>query len=268
MTLSTIRTCCRSWTAPGTIVLGLLLSSCGPSESSGESPAVMRVAVAGNFASPQAELAVLFQTATGVEIETSLGSTGQLYAQIANGAPFDIFLAADTLRPKLLEEEGRTVRNTRFTYAIGRLVLYAPSWDSVRAGEHELRSRPIRHLAIANPLTAPYGAAAREVLERWGLNDEYETRIVRGENVAQTFQFVESGASEAGFVALSYVFSRDPRDYWIVPDSLHQPIRQDAVLLQHGQSNPPARDYLEFLQSEEGKRVIAGYGYSLPLESR
>ena len=262
------RTGRHCWIAQFTIVLWLLFSSCGPDGSSGGSQATVRVAVAGNFAAPQAELTSLFQTATGVKIESSLGATGQLYAQIVHGAPFDILLAADIERPRLLEEDGFAVNGSRFTYAIGRLVLYAPTWDSVRAGELELHSRRIRHLAIANPLTAPYGAAAREVLVRWGLDDEYETRIVRGENIAQAFQFVESGASEAGFVALSHVVSREPQHYWIVPDSLHATIRQDAILMQHGQSNPHARAYLEFLQGDEGRRVIAGFGYSLPPDNR
>ncbi|MFC1639788.1 molybdate ABC transporter substrate-binding protein [Gemmatimonadota bacterium] len=258
----------RRLIAPSTIVLWLLLSSCEQDGSSGNSRPVLRVAVAGNFATPHRELALLFSAATGVEIETSLGATGQLYAQIKNGAPYDIFLAADTTRPALLEEEGLAVQGIRFTYAIGRLALYAPTWDSVRDGELELRSRTIQHLAIANPQTAPYGAAAIDVLARWGLNDDFETRIVRGENVPQAFQFVESGASEAGFVALSHVIGRRTRHYWIVPDSLHSPIRQDAVLLQHGRSNPYARDYLEFLHGEAGRGVIARFGYSLPLENR
>lgn len=256
------------WIAHGTIVACLLLSSCGQDGTSGESSTVLRVAVAGNFANPQAELAAVFESSTGIEVETSLGATGQLYAQILNGAPFDIFLAADTRRPELLSENGIAVDGTRFTYAIGRLVLYAPTWDSVRAGDLELRSRTIQHLAIANPQTAPYGAAAVEVLEHWGLDEDYRARIVRGENIPQAFQFVESGASEAGFVALSHVLERDRRNYWIVPDSLHARIRQDAVLLQHGKSNPFARDYLEFLQSEAGKRVIGRFGYSLPREDR
>ena len=253
---------------PGTIVLCLLLPSCWQDGSSGNSRTVVRVAVAGNFAIPQAELAELFETTTGIVIETSLGATGQLYAQILNGAPFDIFLAADTRRPELLSEKGIAVQGTRFTYAIGRLVLYAPTWDSVRAADLELSSRPIQHLAIANPQTAPYGAATIEVLKGWGLEDDYETRIVRGENVPQAFQFVESGASEAGFVALSQVYDRDAHNFWIVPDSMHTTIRQDAVLLQHGQSNPHARDYLEFLRSEEGRRVISRFGYSLPQEDQ
>jgi len=226
------------------------------------------VAVAGNFAAPQAELADSFRTATGVEIETSLGATGQLYAQIVNGAPFDIFLAADTVRPQLLEEQNATVPDSRFTYAVGRLVLYASTWDSVAVGDLQLGSRPIRHLALANPQTAPYGAAAVAVLQHFGLMDEYADRIVRGENVGQAFQFVESGAAEAGFVALSQVFDRAARHYWLVPDSLHAPILQDGVLLRLGQTNPHAQQYLDFIRGETGRRVIASFGYALPSENR
>jgi molybdate transport system substrate-binding protein len=167
-----------------------------------------------------------------------------------------------------LEEQRLAVPATRFTYAIGRLVLYAPSWGAVGDGERGLRTRDIRHLAIANPHTAPYGAAALEVLHAWRLQDEYEARIVRGENVGQAFQFIESGASEAGFVALSQVVNKDSASYWIVPDRLHDSIRQDAVLLRHGETNDHARQYLAFLRSEEGRRVIEGYGYSLPESER
>jgi molybdate transport system substrate-binding protein len=226
------------------------------------------VAVAGNFAAPQAQLANRFESATGVRIETSIGSTGQLYAQIVNGAPFDVFLAADTVRPSRLEEEDLAVRGSRFTYAVGRLALYAPSWDSVRSADHELRNRDIRHLAIANPHTAPYGAAAIEVLQRLELENDYTERIVRGENVGQAFQFVESGAADAGFIALSQVFGRDPRVYQLVPAELHKPIRQDAVLLLYGQTNLHALEYLEFLRGEEGGRVITEFGYSIPEADR
>jgi molybdate transport system substrate-binding protein len=247
------------------LVLSLALSSCAQDRAPGQEQSVVRVAVAGNFAAPQTELALRFEAATGVEVETSIGATGQLYAQIVHGAPFDIFLAADTVRPSLLEEEDLTAPGSRFTYAIGRMALYAPTWDSVRAGAGELRSRSIQHLAIANPQTAPYGAAAVEVLQHWGLDNDFADLIVRGENVGQALQFVESGASEAGLVALSQIFSRATRHYAVISEQLHQPICQDAVLLRSGQSNPHALAYLEFLQSEEGRRVITDFGYSLPL---
>jgi molybdate transport system substrate-binding protein len=251
-------------TAATTIAFAAVLTSCGDDGSQGAASAVVSVAVAGNFAAPQADLARRFEAATDIRIETSIGATGQLYAQIVNGAPFDVFLAADTARPSRLEEDGFAIPDTRFTYAVGRLVLYAPSWDSVGVAAEELRSRDIRHLAIANPHTAPYGVAALEVLRNWDLEDEYETRIVRGENVGQAFQFVESGAAEAAFIALSQVVDRDERTYLIVSRELHRPIRQDAVLLQRMDPNPHASAYLEFLRSEVGKQVITGFGYSVP----
>jgi molybdate transport system substrate-binding protein len=224
--------------------------------------------VAGNFAAPYAELERVFETSSGIEVEASIGSTGQLYSQILNGAPFDVFLAADTLRPRLLEDEGFAVSGTRITYAIGRLVLFAPSWDSVRSGDVELRSREIQNLAIANPHTAPYGAAAIEVLQNLEIEHEFADRIVRGENVGQAFQFVESGAAEAGFIALSQVIGREPRSYWIVSDELHRPIRQDAVLILRREVNPAARSYLDFLRSREAERLISGFGYSIAQEDR
>jgi len=251
-------------TAASAIVLAAVLSSCGRDASQDTAPAVVSVAVAGNFAAPQAELAHRFQAATGIRVETSVGATGQLYAQIVNGAPFDVFLAADTTRPSRLEQDGLAITGTRFTYAVGKLVLYAPSWDSVGDVEELLKSRDIRHLAIANPHIAPYGVAALEALRKWDLADEFETRIVRGENVGQAFQFVETGAAEAGFIALSQVVDREERSYSIVPGDLYQPIRQDAVLLRRGESNPQARDYLEFLRSEVGKHVITRFGYAVP----
>lgn len=248
--------------------LCILLSACGHNESLRDVPSEISVAVAGNFAAPQADLARRFEAATGVRVETSLGATGQLYAQIVNGAPFDVFLAADTARPSRLEAEGVAIPGSRFTYAIGRLVLYAPSRDSLRTAEEELRSSSLEHLAIANPETAPYGAAAVEVLQRWRLGAQLENRIVTGENVGQAFQFVEARAADAGFVALSQVVGVGTDDYWLIPEQLHQSIRQAAVLLKHGRSNPHARAYLEFLRSDEGKRVIAEFGYSLPTNDR
>lgn len=239
---------------------GLTLA-CGGNGSTTDSIAVVRVAVAGNFAGPHDELAHRFQEATGIRVETSFGSTGQLYAQIANGAPYDVFLAADVERPRRLEAETLAVRGTRFTYATGRAVLYAPGWTIVGLPQTELTARQFEHLAIANPEIAPYGAAARAALERWGLWQDLNTRIVRAENVAQAFQFVESGAAEVGIVALSQVVERQADHYVILPNDLHRPIQQDAVLLKHGEHHAGARAFLAFLQSDEGRQVIADFGY-------
>jgi molybdate transport system substrate-binding protein len=246
------------------LVMGVVGWSCNRGDGGEGGRSLVRVAVAANFAATHQGLVREFELETGIVVETSVGATGYLYAQVANGAPYDVFLAADVDRPRRLEAEGLAVRGTRFTYALGRLALYAPQWDSVRAGDSELRTRPYRHLAIANPRTAPYGSAAREVIERWSLWNRLEPLIVRGENVGQAFQFVESGAAEVGFVALSQVLDRDRHSYWIVPDSLYTSIRQDAVLLRHGEGNVGAEAFLRFLQSDEGRQVIATTGYRLP----
>ncbi len=248
----------------GAVTLLLVGSSCSQGETTPERPQLVRVAVAANFAATHEELARRFHEATGIAVETSLSSTGQLYAQIRNGAPYDVFLAADVARPRMLEETDAAVPGSRFTYAVGRLVLYAPSWDSLRSGDIELREREFQHLAIANPLTAPYGTAAQQVLERLGLWHELQDRIVRGESVGQALQFVHSGAVEVGFVALSQVISLDATEYWIIPDSMHEPIRQDVVLLRRGDANPAAKAFLDFLRSHAGRQVIANFGYTQP----
>jgi len=248
------------------IALGVFLgvSSCSSVDDKDDAPHIVRVAVAANFATAHEELARRFQARRGVEVETSLGSTGQLYAQIMNGAPYDVFLSADVARPDRLERDDRIVPGTRFTYAIGQLVLYDSSLRLADSPELTLRERSFQHLAIANPRIAPYGAAARQVLVRWGLWDELQTRLVQGESVGQAFQFVESGAAELGFVALSQVIAKRPGEYWIVPQEFYQPLRQDAGLLRTGERNSNARAFLEFLRSQEGQQIIARFGYALP----
>lgn len=245
------------------IVLGVALG-CGESQPNARSGPVVRVGVAANFAAAQAELTRRFETETPYRIETSLGATGQLYAQIVNGAPYDIFLAADTTRPALLETNRATVAGSRFTYAIGRLALYAPGRDLGAKPEPWLRAGELGYLAIANPETAPYGAAARAVLQQWGLWESLEDRIVRGEDVGQALQFVESGAAEGGFIALSQLTSRSGDDYWVVPEDLYDPIRQDAVLLLSSAERDGALAFLAFLRSEEGRAMIADFGYGIP----
>ena len=229
-----------------------------------DSPVPVRVAVAANFSAAHEQIARQFQVTSGLHVETSLGATGQLYAQIRNGAPYDVFLAADTVRPALLESQGLAVPGSRFTYALGRLAMLAPRWDSVRSADSELRSRPYQHLAIANPTIAPYGAAAQQVLEQLGLWPELRSRIVRGENVGQTYQFVVSGAAEVGFVAMSQLQNHPARSFWTVPEQLHDPIRQDAVLLQRGAHNAGARAFLDFVKSEAGRQVTISFGYGVP----
>lgn len=195
------------------------------------------------------------------------GSSGKLYAQIANGAPFDVFLSADQERPGRLEKEGLAVAGSRFTYATGRLTLWSAEPGRVgRDGAATLRRGEFRRLAIANPALAPYGAAAKQALEKLGLWDRFKDRIVMGETIGQAHAMVASGNAELGFVALSSVLS--PRtetkgSRWDVPGDLHAPIRQDAVLLSRAAGNPAARGFLAFLRSEKARGLIESFGYSI-----
>lgn len=220
--------------------------------------------MAGNFVVPFRELARRFTAETGIAVVPSIGATGHLYAQIEHGAPFDVFLAADDVRPARLERAGRAVPGSRFAYAVGRLVLLVPGRDTVAAPDVELRTGGVGTLAIAQPETAPYGAAAREALMRWGLWDSLQGTIVRGESVSQAFQFVESGAADAGLVALSQVIGRRPHAFGLIPDTLHATIRQEAVLLQDGADHPGAHAFLAYLRGEEARTVIAAFGYLSP----
>ena len=200
-------------------------------------------------------------------VRTVSGSTGKLYAQILHGAPFDVFLAADSERPRLLEQAGQAVPGTRFTYAQGKIVLWSADAQRIAAdGAVILRGKKFKHLALANPKTAPYGKAAYTTLQRLGLWESLASSLVRGENIGQTFQFVATGNAELGFVSLSQL--RDPRlkikgSQWIVPEHLYDTIHQDAVLLTRGQSRPAAKDLLQFLTSDSAKTIIQSYGYGL-----
>lgn len=223
----------------------------------------VHVAVAANFADAQEYLTEAFQAGTGHRVVTSIGATGQLYAQIRNGAPFDVFLAADEERPERLELEGEGAPGSRFTYAIGRLVLYGPGLDSVRAHGVDLVNPRNRRIAMANPKLAPYGRAAQQTLERLGLTRTVASRLVQGENIAQTFQFVSSGAAELGFVAFSQVYREPSRTYWLVPEEYHDPIAQDAILLRTGASNPAAIAWMDFLRGDVARRIIEAFGYGV-----
>lgn len=225
------------------------------------------VAVAANFSEVVERLAKDFKAESGHELTFAVGSTGKLYAQIGNGAPFDVFLAADQERPERLEGEGLAVAGSRFTYASGRLALWSPEPGRVdEDGTATLRQGDFRLLAIANPDLAPYGAAARQALENLELWDGLEGKIVMGETVGQAYALVASGNAELGFVALSYVLSprnKKPGSRWDVPPGLHAPINQDAVLLSRAAGNPAARAFLAFLRSAEAKAVIESYGYAV-----
>jgi len=223
------------------------------------------VAVAANFAEPLETLQGLFEERTGHIITVVSGSTGKLYAQIAHGAPYDLLLAADAERPARLAEEGLGVAASRFTYAIGRLALWSPDPARVTDDLETVLRRPFRHLAIANPALAPYGAAARETLAALGLWQALEPKLVRGENVAQAFQMVATGNAELGLVALAYV--RSPRNpapgsHRAVPPHLHAPIRQDAILLARAADNAAAHAFMDFLRSPEAAAVIERFGYA------
>jgi molybdate transport system substrate-binding protein len=227
----------------------------------GARAAAATIAVAANFADPAMALAERFEAATGHDLVLVFGSTGKLYAQIRNGAPFDALLAADVERPRRLEAEGAAVAGTRFTYAVGTLVLWSPREGLVDAGGAVLRDGGYRFVAIANPDLAPYGAAARQVLERLGLWSALRPRLVRGESIGQAFQFVSTGNAELGFVALSQLDgSRRSRSgsRWVVPGEMHEPIEQQAVRLS---DHPAAVAFLEFIRSEPARSLIAAYGY-------
>lgn len=220
----------------------------------------VNVAVAANFTAVAEELAEKFEAESGHEVELSFGATGQLYTQITQAAPFGVFLAADSERPELAISEGFGVEGSFFVYAEGRLVLYGPGRD-VADGKATLEG-DFTKLALADPEAAPYGKAAVETMTALGVYDAVEPKIVWGENVSQTLQFIESGNAELGFVAASQVL--DKGDQWLVPADLHEPISQGAVLLKEGEDNPAAVAFLEYLQSDEAVGVIEAAGYSVP----
>lgn len=224
----------------------------------------VQVAVAANFAAPFAKIGEQFTAATGHTLKVSSGATGKFYAQIVHGAPFEVLLAADDTTPRKLVAEGRAVAGTAFTYALGRLALWSAQPGLVDAQGAVLGSAAVKHVAIANPKVAPYGAAAMEVIRARGLADALAPKLVTGENIAQAFQFVATGNAELGFVALSQVAvpGQPARgSWWLVPATLHGEIRQDAVLLQAGEKNPAARALLEFLRSAPARAVVREFGY-------
>jgi molybdate transport system substrate-binding protein len=225
--------------------------------------AEVRVAVAANFAPPLQPLGELFKRQSGHTLVVSTGSTGKFYAQIRHGAPFEVLLSADEATPRRLEEEKAAVAGTRFTYALGRLALWSAG-STVDARGEVLRTGSFRNLAIANPKLAPYGAAAQDAMVKLGVWDRVRGRLVQGENVAQTFQFVASGNAELGFVALSQLIGVSTGSRWLVPADLHGEIRQDAVLLLPGEDKPAAKAFLAFLRSREASERIRAFGYELP----
>ncbi len=227
----------------------------------------VQVAVAANFSAPMQAIAAEFERDSGHQARLVFGSTGQFYAQIRNGAPFEILLAADAETPARLEKEGGGVAGSRFTYAIGKLVLWSAKPGTVDDRGEVLRKGDFKHLAIANPKLAPYGAAAVDTLTALKLLDAVQPKFVQAENIAQAYQFVASGNAELGFVALAQVY-RDGRiaggSAWLVPANLHPPIHQDAVLLERGKNNPAAAALLNYLRGDKVRALIKSYGYALP----
>lgn len=222
------------------------------------------VAVAANFSAPMQKIAQAFERETGHKAVLSFGATGNFYAQIRHGAPFQVLLAADDETPLKLEREGLAVAGSRFSYAIGRLVLWSKQPGLVDGQGAVLRSGRFERIALANPRLAPYGAAAQETLTRLGLLAELRPRMVQGENIAQVYQFVASENAQLGFVALSQVMAQgrvEQGSAWIVPADLHAPIRQDAVLLAPGRDQPAALALLAFLKGEQARAVIRSFGY-------
>ncbi|RZI90107.1 MAG: molybdate ABC transporter substrate-binding protein [Pseudomonas sp.] len=226
----------------------------------------VQVAVAANFTAPIQAIAKDFEKDTGHKLVASFGATGQFYAQINNGAPFEVFLAADDSTPAKLEQEKQTVEGSRFTYAIGTLALWSAKPGYVDAQGEVLKKNDYKHLSIANPKTAPYGLAATQVLAKLNLTEATKGKLVEGQNITQAFQFVSTGNAELGFVALSQIYKDgkvENGSAWIVPSSLHEPIRQDAVILNKGKDNPAAKAFIDYLRGPKATAVIKSYGYQI-----
>lgn len=239
-------------TGIATVLLGLLTATAFADQTN--------VAVAANFTDAANEIAAAFKAETGHEAVLSFGATGQLYTQITQDAPFEVLLSADNVRTVKAIEEGFGVGGTDFTYAIGKIVLWSASADLVK-GEETLKAGSFNKIAVANPETAPYGAAAVEAMKALGVYDGLQAKIVQGNNIAQTYQFVETGNAELGFVALSQIVASDAGSRWVVPAELYTPIKQDAVLLKKGEASEAAKAFLDFLKGPAATAVIEKYGY-------
>lgn len=222
-----------------------------------------RIAVAANFTATARAIGEAFTNRTGHQPIFSFGASGQLFAQIRQGAPFELLLSADEIHPERAIAEGLGVPGTAFTYAIGRLALHSAEPDRV-TGPEALASDTFHRLAIANPQVAPYGAAALEVLRHLGLAERLMPKLVQGQSVTQAYQFIATGNAELGFVALAQLAGSEAGSTWVVPQELHAPIRQHAVLLRAGEASPAARAFLAFLRGDEAAAIIRGHGYALP----
>jgi molybdate transport system substrate-binding protein len=240
------------------ITFGLLsLLFAGPAEA-----AKTNVAVAANFTEPARAIAARFREKTGHEAVLIFGASGAFFTQITHDAPFDVFLSADDERPRLAVEQGFAVPDSRFTYAIGKLVLWSRVLD-VTDGKAALSAGKFSKLAIANPKSAPYGAAAVETMKALSMFDALRSKLVQGNSISQAFQFVDTRNAELGFVALAQLHGVAPGTQWLVPENLHTPIRQDAVLLKRGANDEAAKAFLTFLKGPEARAIIESFGYAV-----
>jgi molybdate transport system substrate-binding protein len=225
-----------------------------------------QVAVAANFAEPIKAIAAVLQKTSGHTLKISTGASGAFYTQIKNGAPFDVYLSADNERPEMLEKDGLAQPGTRFTYATGKLVLWSVKPGRVDGQGAVLKAADLGKVAFANPKTAPYGAAALQVLDKLGLKDALAPKLVQGESIGQTFNFVKTGNADVGFVAMSQVLEGGQLkegSMWVIPQTHYDAIRQDAVLLKRGANNEAAKELFKLLQSPNIKDLIRSYGYDL-----
>ncbi|MGH1461088.1 MAG: molybdate ABC transporter substrate-binding protein [Neptuniibacter sp.] len=226
----------------------------------------VRVAVASNFIGPIKTLAGYFEETTGIRIRLAIASSGKHYAQIIHGAPYDLFLSADQHKAKLLEEQGFGLADTRFTYAIGKLVLVSFGSGADHSAELLLKAQRFGKIALANPKLAPYGVAAVEVLNKLGLTESTQSRWIMGENISQTFQFLSTGNVDLGFIAQSQLVKIDivsDKQIWNIPDELYTPIKQDALLLKRAKNNKEAFEFYRFLSSQEAQKIITSHGYKI-----
>lgn len=242
-----------------TLTAALILSAAAHAET-------VQIAVAANFTAPARALAEIFARTTGHQAQLSFGATGAFYTQIKNGAPFDILLAADDERPIRLEKEGDTVPGSRFTYATGQLVLWSAKPGFVDDQGAVLKNGNFNKIAIANPKNAPYGAAAVETMDKLGLAAALQPKLVTGESIGQTYNFIATGNAELGFVALAQVLDGGKLksgSMWVVPAKYHAPIIQDAVILKRAAGNPAARAWMDLLRAPQTKQFIRSYGYEV-----
>jgi molybdate transport system substrate-binding protein len=245
------------WARAAVLLVALALAGGGPARA-----AEVSVAVAANFTAPASEIAAAFEKATGDKAVLSFGASGPFFAQIANGAPFEVFLSADAERPAKAEQMGLAVPGTRFTYAVGKLVLWSRTPGFVDAKGSVLAKGSFNKLAIADPTAAPYGLAAVQTMKKLDLYSRLQPKIVQGASIAQALQFVDTGAAELGFVALSQVADKPGGSRWLVPEAFHEPIIQQAVLLKTGADNPAAHRFMTFLKGPQARAVIEKYGYA------